>query len=142
MEAKETIEQYLSELLTWETDRYSKVRTPDYRGNLNGAKDAEDRKSKEILQRIIEKFLTKKAAETIGKPSLVTMAVGRPAVYDQSVVDVIEDDNKFFVVCESNNGALLGSFIRYSLKQEGGHWKIDRIDSSPDRVTWRKNHAI
>ncbi|GKS83689.1 hypothetical protein AVMA1855_06075 [Acidovorax sp. SUPP1855] len=142
MTPEQTINAYLSELLKWETEHYSKIRTTEYRNNLENEQLLEDGRARGVLEGIINCFLTKKAILALGQSALITMRVGHPPVYDQSIIDTKEEGRKSYVICKSNNGALLGSVIRYTLLQEGSSWKIDQIHASRDQITWRKNNSI
>ncbi|GKT02070.1 hypothetical protein AVKW3434_21795 [Acidovorax sp. SUPP3434] len=142
MNPKETIENYLKEMLNWEKRRYSKTRDSSYKGGDFEFKKTADQEARNELKTIINKFLTSNAKQTLGQSTEITMAVGNPPIYDQSITSVEEEKNEAKIICDSNNGALLGASLKYTLIMENGAWKINSLHSSRDKKNWRKNNGL
>lgn len=142
MNAKETVESYLREMLEWETSFYKLMRTPQYRSNENNCRTDGLSNAKKTLARIIEKYLSSGAAETLGKAALDTMAVGNPPRYAQELEEANEKEKSANVIYRSANGALLMPFCRYSLSLIDGAWRIKELHSSVDKIKWTKNKGL
>lgn len=129
-------------MLGWENARRRYIRNSDYKNNADGLRDSLNKKSHEKIAEIIAKYLSPRAAETLGKSKLITMGVGNPPIYDLSIESVELKGSKANIICKSNNGALLDAVVRYRLVKIGGGWLIDEVHSSSDKVNWRKNSSI
>jgi|GEM_PF-6470767 hypothetical protein len=142
MEAADRVSEFLGQMLAWEKERLGVLKSDSYKsGDVNFRGD-QDNKSRKKLNSILESYLTPQAINTLGAAKAETMGVGRPPIYDQSVVEARAAGECFLILCESNNGGLLGYFIRYTLKKVDNEWKIDLVHSSRNRVDWRKNNSI
>lgn len=142
MRSEDFVNEFFREMLDWENARRGYIRNSDYKNNVNGARDSLNKKSHERLSEIIAKYLSPRAAETLGKSKLITMGVGNPPIYDQSIESTEQKGSKAKVICKSNNGALLNAVVRYGLIKSGDGWLIDEVHSSSDKVKWRKNNSI
>lgn len=142
MNAKETVESYLRDMLEWETSFYKLMRTPQYRSNENNCKTEGLSNAKRVLSTIIEKYLSPDAAQTVGMAALDTMAVGNPPRYAQELDEVDEKEKSAKVISKSTNGALLIPFCRYSLSLIDGEWRIKELHSSADKIKWTKMKGL
>lgn len=142
MEAADTVGEFLGQMLAWEKERLGILKSDSYKNGDVIFRGDQDNKSRRKLISIIESYLTSQAATTLGAAKAEAMGVGRPPIYDQSIVETCEAGDCFFIVCGSNNGGLLGQFIRYTLKKVSDNWRIDRVHSSRNKVGWRENNSI
>ncbi len=142
MRVEDFVNEFISKMLEWENERRSYIRSSDYKKNVDGARDSFNRKCHDRLAEIIAKYLSPKAAETLGKSKLITMGVGNPPIYDQSIESAESKGSKAKVICKSNNGALPDAVVRYGLIKSGDGWLIDEVHSSSDKAKWRKNNSI
>ena len=142
MNAKETIENYLAEMLEWETNFYKFMRTPEYKSNENNCRVDGLIRARTILSGIINKYVSDSAIGTLGQAALDTMAVGNPPRYQQVFNSAEEKAKSAKVIFESKNGGLIMKFCKYSLILSEGEWKIKEIHASIDQVSWTKRKGL
>lgn len=143
MNAFETIEKYLKEMLDWEDSYYREMRSEAFKINADNYKILSREKAKKSLERIVHQYLTSKAFATIGEAVLQGMAVGRPRIYEQTLspeVKVTGDTAK--VMTMRGNGGMFSPFYLYTLVLEEGTWKIKEVHHSQDSVTWTKAKSL
>ncbi|MET3140220.1 hypothetical protein AAKU61_004609 [Undibacterium sp. GrIS 1.2] len=143
MNAYETIDAYLKEMLDWENSYYAEMRSESFKNNLDNYKLRSREKARIDLEIIVYKYLTSKAIAIIGEAVLQGMAVGRPRIYDQVLspdVDVIGKTAK--VLAMRGDGGMFSPFYLYTLVLEGDDWKIKEVHHSHDKLTWSKAKSL
>ena len=146
MNSKETLECYLVELLSWEKARQVKIKFSEYRNNVNNYRVRAVEEDRLQLSIILHQYLTDKLFKRIGEAALLAIAVGNPPIHDLSIIECRQiKEHLIDYVCQSNNGALLGSILKFSLLERNGAWRIDDVqqkrESLPEEA-WTRRRAI
>lgn len=145
MNSKETLLAFFDSMSKWEVQRYKKTKLQEYKNNIDRFRDMENDFDRKALSEILSKYLTKKALGSIGAPALDTLGAGNPPVYDQSIIEEDLDASSHKYICASNNGALLGSILKYTLVDQDGNWRIDNIHgkhANSPATAWKKRASV
>jgi hypothetical protein len=143
MNAKDTIQNYLNEMLKWEQDFYKTQRSSEFRGGDANYRKQQQAMAKVELDKIISKYLTTDAYEVMGKSTLITMAVSNPPMYDQIVTEADEKIKTATVISKSNNNTSMPIICKFTLTMEETHWKIKALHhANPYNPNWKKAGAL
>ena len=146
MNSKEVLINYLTESLSWERGRQAKIKMPEYKNNVDDFRVEAGNEDRRLLSIILKKCLTERAFKKIGENSLVTITVGNPPKYDLSITEERNlKDGMVDYLCISNNGALLGSVLKFSMLRKGEEWRIDNIQQKHGALSedaWKNKSSI
>jgi len=142
MSPLEVLRGFISSMYQWETTFHSLKRTEDYKNSTERKNDI-DANQKATLEGIFERYLTKKAKETIAKSRLEILITGRPAEYEQIINDQSVEEGKDCITIEANRPKGFKERLRYTLRLEGQGFKIDAVHQWKESTKkWSRVTAI
>ena len=142
MNSCETINLFLSEMLTWETNYRRVIRSQDYKTGSQEFRSSATSENRIVLKSILMQYLTLDAISTIGQANLDTMAVGNPPSYEQTVEGFEEKGHAGKVNAAQANAGGFSRFCLYNLSRENELWKIESVFRSSDQIKWTKAKSI
>jgi hypothetical protein len=143
MNAKETIESYLSEMLSWEESFYKVQRSQEFRSGTSDYRQQQQSSARVTLNDILSKYLTISAYDTIGHATLITMSVGNPSIHKQIVVECVEKVKTATVISDAPNYTVMPLIFKFTLTLEDADWKINALHrASPVDRNWKKSSTL
>ncbi|WP_409296233.1 NTF2 fold immunity protein [Pseudomonas sp. KCJK8670] len=142
MDAREFLEQFLEQMLAWETEFHKRRRSDEYKSN-NDERLKADFEAKAKLREIFDSCLSRKANKSLASSRLDLLNTGRPPEFAQVIIpdSCTESGGGLFI--ETINAKALAPFRRYTVIVEDENFKIDALHGRANEVAkWSSRESI